>query len=184
LSGDAGGMAVVQRWIDVYRAAGISRGPLFCTLGGDFISANAVRQMMQRAAERAGLERRVHPHGLRHTMSAEWVREGRPMALLRGQLGHSPLAVTDRYLRDIAHVGRAAVITSNDRHRPIYAGRLRRRLAGISYCTTPFWVRRQVPGLRLLAIVHISRRQSATSWANSTARASPGSRKTWTRARR
>jgi site-specific recombinase XerD len=105
-------MAVVQRWIDVYRAAGISRGPLFCTLGGDFISANAVRQMMQRAAERAGLERRVHPHGLRHTMSAEWVREGRPMALLRDQLGHSSLAVTDRYLRDIAHVGRAAVITS------------------------------------------------------------------------
>lgn len=35
-------------------------------------------------------------------MSAEWVREGRPMALLRDQLGHSSLAVTDRYLRDIA----------------------------------------------------------------------------------
>jgi integrase len=57
---------------------------------------------MQRAAGRAGIERRVHPHGLRHTMSAEWVREGRPMPLLRDQLGHSSLAVTDRYLRDIA----------------------------------------------------------------------------------
>jgi hypothetical protein len=42
------------------------------------------------------------PGGLRHALAAEWVREGQPMPLLRGQLGHSSLAVTYRNPRDIA----------------------------------------------------------------------------------
>lgn len=99
---DAGGLAAVQRWIDARRALGLRRAPLFCTLAGEPISANAVRAMMKRAAGRAGIERRVHPHGLRHTHAAELVAEAVPMPVIRDQLGHSSLAVTDRYLRDIA----------------------------------------------------------------------------------
>ena len=58
--------------------------------------------MMRRAADHARIERRVHPHGLRHAHAAEPVAEGVPMPIIRDQLGHSSLAVTDRYLRDIA----------------------------------------------------------------------------------
>jgi integrase len=50
------------------------------------------------------VERRVHPHALRHTYSAELAREGMPMNVLRDALGHSSLATTDRYLRDVAPV--------------------------------------------------------------------------------
>jgi integrase len=57
---------------------------------------------MGRAAGKAGLERRVHPHRLRHTHAAELVAEGMPMPVIRDQLGHSSLAVTDRYLRGVA----------------------------------------------------------------------------------
>jgi len=39
---------------------------------------------------------------MRHTHAAELVAEGVPMHVIRDQLGHSSLAVTDRYLRDIA----------------------------------------------------------------------------------
>jgi site-specific recombinase XerD len=99
---DAGAMAAVQRWADARRAAGIRRGLLFCTLPGAPISAQYVRAMMRRAADHAGIERRVHPHGLRHAHAAELVAEGVPMPIIRDQLGHSSLAVTDRYLRDIA----------------------------------------------------------------------------------
>ena len=99
---DAGAMASIQRWMDTRRAAGIRRGPLFATLAGGQMSPQYVRAMMTRAADKAGIERRVHPHGLRHTMSAEWIQEGRSPVLLRDQLGHTSLAVTDRYLRDIA----------------------------------------------------------------------------------
>jgi integrase len=41
-------------------------------------------------------------HGLRHTHAAELVREGTPVNVISDQLGHSSLAVTDRYLRNVA----------------------------------------------------------------------------------
>jgi site-specific recombinase XerD len=61
-----------------------------------------VRDMLKRKAARAGIEKRVHPHGLRHTHAAELVREGVPMNVIRDQLGHTSLATTDRYLRNVA----------------------------------------------------------------------------------
>jgi integrase/recombinase XerD len=99
---DAGAMAVVARWMDRRREFGFRNGPLFCTLAGGPLSDRYVRDMLKRLAARAGLEKRVHPHGLRHTHAAELVREGVPMNVIRDQLGHSSLAVTDRYLRNVA----------------------------------------------------------------------------------
>ncbi len=52
---------------------------------------------------RAGIEgKRVHAHGLRRTHAAELAREGVAVNVIRDALGHSTLAVTDRYLRDVA----------------------------------------------------------------------------------
>ena len=99
---DAGAMAVVARWMDRRREFGFRNGPLFCTLAGGPLSDRYVRDMLKRLAARAGLEKRIHPHGLRHTHAAELVREGVPMNVIRDQLGHSSLAVTDRYLRNVA----------------------------------------------------------------------------------
>jgi integrase len=61
-----------------------------------------VRALLPRLAARAGIEKRVHPHGLRHTHAAELAREGTPLNLVQAQLGHSSLATTDGYLRHIA----------------------------------------------------------------------------------
>ncbi len=44
----------------------------------------------------------MHAHGLRHTFAGENAREGLPLPVLRDALGHSSVAVTDRYLRDVA----------------------------------------------------------------------------------
>jgi len=55
--------------------------------------------MLARAAAQAGIERRVVPHQLRHAHAAELVAAAVPMPVIRDQLGHSSLAVTDRYLR-------------------------------------------------------------------------------------
>jgi integrase/recombinase XerD len=99
---DPGAMAVIQRWADKRRHAGIRGRTLLCTLAGGPVSAQYVRAMLRRAAGHAGIERRVVPHQLRHTHAAELVAEGVPMPVIRDQLGHSSLAVTDRYLRDVA----------------------------------------------------------------------------------
>ena len=55
-----------------------------------------------RVAPRAGIEKRVHPHALRHSHAAELARERLPVNLIQAQLGHSSLATTSRYLAHIA----------------------------------------------------------------------------------
>ena len=99
-----GALAVLQLWLDARRDLGIRRtAPLFCTLGGGPLSANQVRQMMKRRAARAGLDMRVHPHGLRHSHAFDLaVKRGVPAVVVQQQLGHERLATTEIYLRHVA----------------------------------------------------------------------------------
>ncbi len=75
---------------------------MFCTLAGRRVDTSYVRHLLPRLAARAGLDRRVHAHGLRHTYASELARECTPINVIRDALGHTSLAVTDRYLRDVA----------------------------------------------------------------------------------
>lgn len=97
--------ALLARWIDKRKAQGLTgRHALFCTLAGEPLDQSYVRHLLRRLAAKAGVERRIHPHGLRHAYAAGLAREGTPMNVIRDALGHSSLAVTDRYLRDVAPV--------------------------------------------------------------------------------
>ena len=100
---DPGAFAVVERWVDKRAALGINgRAPLLCTLRGQPVASAYVRGLMPRLARRVGIEKRVHPHGLRHTHAAELAFEGVPMNAIQAQRGHSSLATTSRYLAHIA----------------------------------------------------------------------------------
>lgn len=100
---DLGGMAILMHWMEVRRNLDVSnRGRLFCTLGGRPLFSSYVRTLLPRLATRAGIEKRVHPHGLRHTHAYELMMEGVPMPVIQRQLGHASLATTDRYLAHIA----------------------------------------------------------------------------------
>ena len=100
---DPEAMAVVMRWLDRHRALGISgRRTLFCTLQGRPLQPSYVRTMLARLAGREGIDKRVHPHGLRHTMAYELMMEGVPIPIIQKQLGHASLATTERYLQHIA----------------------------------------------------------------------------------
>jgi site-specific recombinase XerD len=95
--------ALLARWIDRRRTLNVgARSALFCTLQGGRLNDSYVRRLLPRLARKAGITKRVHPHGLRHTYAAELVREQVPINVVRDALGHSSLAITDRYLRDIA----------------------------------------------------------------------------------
>jgi site-specific recombinase XerD len=54
--------------------------------------------MLHRLAAQAGVEKRVHPHGLRHTFAVELEAAGVPVTTISKLLGHSSVAVTARYL--------------------------------------------------------------------------------------
>lgn len=49
-------------------------------------------------ARRASIERRVHPHTLRHTYATEEVKAGTPLHEVQADLGHAHLATTSVYL--------------------------------------------------------------------------------------
>ena len=57
---------------------------------------------MRRVGAKAGVEKRVHPHALRHSMAFELMWEGMPVPLIQAQLGHTSLATTQRYLDHLA----------------------------------------------------------------------------------
>ena len=95
--------AVIERWMDRRAKLGLNgRQPVFCTLRGEPVKSPYVRSLLPRLAAKAGIEKRVHAHGLRHTHAAELAREGTPMNLIRAQLGHENLSTTSRYLDHIA----------------------------------------------------------------------------------
>ncbi len=100
---DPGAMAIVMRWVDKRRGFGIDgRAPLFCTLQGQPLKSSYVRTLLPRLATKSGIEKRVHPHGLRHTHAYELMMESVAMPIIQRQLGHASLATTDTYLSHIA----------------------------------------------------------------------------------
>jgi site-specific recombinase XerD len=99
---DAGAWAIIQVWMERRKSLGISgRSPVFCTLQGESIETAYIRALLPRLSRRAGIEKRVHAHGLRHTHAFELVSEGQPLNVISSQLGHATLATTERYLRHL-----------------------------------------------------------------------------------
>ena len=96
---DAGTAALIERWLAVRAKKIKGRGPLFCTLKGEALDPSYVRHLLPRLAKKAGIDKRVHAHGLRHLFAVELEKEGASLSAIRDLLGHSSAAVTDRYLR-------------------------------------------------------------------------------------
>ena len=59
-------------------------------------------KLVRRFGAKAGIEKRVHPHALRHSMAYDLMWEGVPVPLIQAQVGHASLATTQRYLDHIA----------------------------------------------------------------------------------
>jgi site-specific recombinase XerD len=110
---DPAACAIVERWTRRRRDLGIPRtwtsptgekitAPLFCVISrpskGKPMYASVFREKLKDLAERAEIDRRVHPHGLRHTHAFELATEGVPVHVIRKQLGHRRLNTTERYI--------------------------------------------------------------------------------------
>jgi integrase len=76
--------------------------PVFCGLAGGRLQETILADIIRRAAKRAGIEKRVTAHTLRHT-AATWLRqELGDTRLVAEYLGHADLSTVARY----AHVDR------------------------------------------------------------------------------
>lgn len=114
---DPGSFAYIDCWLNKRRSLGINgHAEIFCTLKGGKLSTHYVRDLLKRKGKQVGIEKRVHPHGLRHTHAAELAHEGFPMNLIQKQLGHSSLRTTTIYLD---HIAPAELINSMRNREPL-----------------------------------------------------------------
>lgn len=100
---DPGACDVIRLWTERRHRLGFgSAVPLFCTLQGRPMKASYLKELLPRLARQAGIEKRVHAHGLRHTHAYELMMEGVEIPIIQRQLGHISLATTSIYLNHIA----------------------------------------------------------------------------------
>jgi len=102
------------RWMDTRKTLGFKSGPLFCTLQGGQVSDRYVRDLLKRLAVKAGVDKRVHPHGLRHTYADELRKAGADVLTISKLLGHSSVAVTSRYMDHLSNAGAIGVLEALD----------------------------------------------------------------------
>lgn len=97
---------VLTGWLERRRELPVNGShAAFCVISeptvGKTLWSSCVREALKDTAIRAGVEKRVHPHGLRHTFASELAREGVPINVIQRLLGHSNPAVTAHYINHI-----------------------------------------------------------------------------------
>ena len=105
----------LEVWQEKRAALGIGDGPLFCTISegtwrgsgvtegegelvpGRELNPRYVRDLVKRLARKAGIERRVHPHMLRHTALTALYDKTHDLRMVQAVAGHTTSRMTERY---------------------------------------------------------------------------------------
>lgn len=69
----------------------------FSTLQGKKLNDRYIREMVERYGRKAGIEKHVNPHMLRHTFATELLQEGYNIREVQKLLGHSDVSTTMIY---------------------------------------------------------------------------------------
>lgn len=78
-------------------AYGPDTTPVFINFRGGRISGRSVQNIVSDAVKRAGLQRHVSPHMLRHTFATHLLENGADLKNISELLGHSDITTTQRY---------------------------------------------------------------------------------------
>jgi integrase/recombinase XerC len=88
--------------------------PLFCSTSrstlGNRMYRSGVQRVIRTLGAKAGITKRCHPHGLRHTHSVHLYSAGAPQSAIQDQLRHSDPETTRRYLRDLGCIDSRRVL--------------------------------------------------------------------------
>jgi len=107
---DPGAGDVVAAWAERRAALAVPAGsPLFCSRSGKALTTAYIRRLPPILGKTAGIAKRMHAHGLRHTHAAQLRAEGVDIGIISRQLGHRSILTTIRYLD---HLNPMAVIAA------------------------------------------------------------------------
>lgn len=106
-------VTALEVWQAKRAGLGIKGGPLFCTVSsgrreagfardadlrpGQPLDSRYVRNLVARLADKAGIEKRVHPHMLRHTALTNLYDKTLDLRLVQQVAGHTTSRMTERY---------------------------------------------------------------------------------------
>ena len=81
----------------VLAAKGKGNSVLFLNTRGNPLSRQSAWEIIRRAAERAGIEREVSPHSLRHSFATHLLSGGADVRVVQEMLGHASVTTTQIY---------------------------------------------------------------------------------------
>ena len=96
------------RLLDEYIAEHSLTGLLFPGWQGHHVATSTMQYQFQRYVEKAGFQKKVTPHTLRHSAAVHYLLGGAPLSFVQHLLGHESLATTgvytqlaDKTMRDV-----------------------------------------------------------------------------------
>lgn len=93
----------IAHWFTLRERYANGRHPIFCQITrgreGGAINPAYIRALLPRLGRKAGIEKRVHAHGLRHSCALRIVANGGSFLHVQRQLGHKDASTTAAYLR-------------------------------------------------------------------------------------
>lgn len=110
-------LRALGRYLDTVRPRldrGRAQGALFLNNRGTRLSRMSVWSIVKRAAARAGIDRRISPHTLRHTCATHLLEGGADLAAVQELLGHADISTTQIY----THLDREYLRQTHRRYHP------------------------------------------------------------------
>jgi len=92
--------AYLERYLLQARPLLEVRGPnraVFLTVRGGAFSRKRLWQIVKDCARKAGIEKNVYPHTLRHSFASHLLANGAPLRVIQEMLGHADIATTQVY---------------------------------------------------------------------------------------
>ena len=89
----------LRAWLHSSSKQPVPAGNVFTSLDGHKpICGRWLRKFVRRLAEKAGIEKPIHPHTLRHSFACRLLRQEKNLFMVSKALGHASVATTQIYL--------------------------------------------------------------------------------------
>ena len=111
-------MRLLKRYLEEVRPVLAEKNPaspaVFLSYRGKQLDRERIWQVVKQAAERAGIDKSIHPHTLRHSFASHLLANGADLRAIQEMLGHANIATTEIY----THIDRSKLISVHKKFHP------------------------------------------------------------------